>query len=622
MRQPRWYTTVKSVRMVLLLGIAVLVAASHAVDLFGRNANAQCLRIVVDTTSDWTSVSISGADWDVTEYEVLEGHTAPDLLITPGPDLGVNKRQSDQRRVVVSFQVSLVQMSESIELAVGKGHVGATLVTVYECGDAGELLVEQFTHAGVASDTDPLNRRYFLLPTAPVPALQPASAYFEDVNQDQATLVLFNGTVVTMIEPTEPQQAIAIAGARILAVGTNSEILALANPNTELIDLAGAAVYPGFIDPHTHFLGSTLGHFGSIESAQEQAVRHGVTMMAEMGATKQQLLAWRSWAEQGKLRIRHRVYLVYNDVCGHGFGHWYEEFAYGGQIAPHLEIGGVKLFVEESVCSGLPRPAFSSGVLARATPEGIQHFGSNVPFFTARGFADVLRRIDELGLQIAIHSIGDAGTDVCLTAIASVLEGRTNVLRHMILHNSFLRDDQIDRYCELDIVALVEPFFPCIEQTDERYLGPQLYHINNRWAELIRRGLHVALDSDFPGFGGLLAPLERLRKVVTGIQELDFAGNPASCRVTGCEKLTVWEALRMMTIEAAYAMHHEDELGTLAPGKIADVVVLSSNPLSVELEELKHIEVLLTMIGGRIEFEAPPLSVQLGSSPVDPGMAL
>ena len=71
------------------------------------------------------------------------------------------------------------------------------------------------------------------------------------------------------------------------------------------------------------------------------------------------------------------------------------------------------------------------------------------------------------------------------------------------------------------------------------------------------------------------------------------------------EAVTVEEALRMMTIGAAYALSMEEKIGSLKPGKFADLVILSDNPLTVEPDSLIYLEVLMTMVGGRVEHCAP-----------------
>jgi len=68
--------------------------------------------------------------------------------------------------------------------------------------------------------------------------------------------------------------------------------------------------------------------------------------------------------------------------------------------------------------------------------------------------------------------------------------------------------------------------------------------------------------------------------------------------------LTAWQGLRMMTVEAAYMLHREDEVGTLEAGKLADLVILSADPLTADPYKLTDIDVLLTMVGGVIEWRS------------------
>ena len=69
--------------------------------------------------------------------------------------------------------------------------------------------------------------------------------------------------------------------------------------------------------------------------------------------------------------------------------------------------------------------------------------------------------------------------------------------------------------------------------------------------------------------------------------------------------LTLQEALPMMTVEGAYALFREEEVGSLKPGKFADLIILSNNPLTVNPVAIRDIEVLMTMVGGRLEYCAP-----------------
>ena len=140
----------------------------------------------------------------------------------------------------------------------------------------------------------------------------------------------------------------------------------------------------------------------------------------------------------------------------------------------------------------------------------------------------------------------------------------------------------------------------------------------------VDRGLHVAWHGDDPFFGqqrGIVAPFFELHNALTRVeiprslrQGLDSGVCFAPRRLM--HRVTVSEALPMMTIEGAYLLHRENEVGSLARGKEADLIILSQDPQALEamasgldvraldrpIHEIRNIHVLMTMIGGRVEF--------------------
>jgi hypothetical protein len=229
--------------------------------------------------------------------------------------------------------------------------------------------------------------------------------------------------------------------------------------------------------------------------------------------------------------------------------------------------------------------------------------------------AAVVSEVQAAGYQAAIHSIGDRAIETVLDAIDVALDGQPNTYRHRIEHNSFIRPELLTRYGELGIVATVF-------RLPSRYLqNPSWYRkgfidmhgeMVQPWFEPHRSlldanpGLHVAWHSDWPNIGR--SPLHDRHGLVTR-QQLTADGvtiyEPPDW-VTS-EAVTVEEALRMMTIEGAYALFMEDKIGSLKPGKFADLIVLSDNPLTVEPDSLIDLKVLLTMVGGCVEYSAPGL---------------
>lgn len=430
------------------------------------------------------------------------------------------------------------------------------------------------------------------------------------LGDESPSIILFNGTVVTMASEGESYDAIAILGNRILTMGGNSKIVALAGASTRLIDLQGAAVYPGFIDPHTHLLNDS-GNVGlsPIES-QALALRYGITSAASMYTTPELLAETIQMANHGEIRVRFSLYLIYNTSCGDVLGHWYPGYVPLSDIAPRLQIGGIKVFSETSVCGDdLIGISFTPTLRSVLSPGGAAWYGDNRPLFTQAELADVIQTVSKHGFPVAIHAIGDGGVQLSLDAIEAALSGSANTLRHTILHNLFIRDDLLGRYADLGIVAAVESVSPCFVAFYRDLLPGTSKHIVRRWGDLAATGAHVTADSDWPWSAEeAINPLFRLQALMSPVNHSQSYEDWEPCDLLPEDQLlTAWQGLRMITFEAAFMLHREDELGTLEPGKLADLVVLSEDPQHTDADSLADIIVLLTMVDGVIEFHTSSL---------------
>jgi len=432
------------------------------------------------------------------------------------------------------------------------------------------------------------------------------------------------------MEPDMPQaEALAVQGENILAVGANEEILTLSGPETEVIDLDGRALLPGFVDSHTHIFNdrakARLNEYipnGTLEEAQHLAIKLGITTLANMWVDHRFLEEFEVF--EPNLKVRTKLYLAYNSNCGDVYGQWWTGELPLTSTSGRLQVTpGVKIFSDGGTCGKVP------AMTVEIQPD---YYGDL--FMTEEQLVDVVTDIDARGLQVAIHAIGDRAIESVLDALETVLAGRPNTLRHRIEHNNYIRPDLLPKYGQIGVVPAVWNSEACwindvadVGPGGELILtqrgGPTSHPWINPWRSLIDQnpGIKLAWHSDTPWVG--FSPITDLYSLVTRNEVRvyqDYGGgqHPVGtvCNAPDWladEAITREEALELMTINSAYALHMDDVVGSLKPGKYADLVVLSNNPLSVTEHELKDLEVLLTMIGGVVEYSAP------GSDLIFPG---
>ncbi len=209
----------------------------------------------------------------------------------------------------------------------------------------------------------------------------------------------------------------------------------------------------------------------------------------------------------------------------------------------------------------------------------------------------------EHGFQLCVHAIGDRGNretlDIYERAFA---QAGVAGLRWRIEHAQHLHPTDIPRFAELGLVASMQgvhctsdgPWVP--QRLGARRSAEGAY----RWRDLIDRGVIVSNGTDAPVED--VDPIANFHASVTRRTDDDELFHPE-------QRMTRMEALRSMTVNAAYAAFEEDRKGTLEPGKLADVTVLSRDILEAPDDELPDTQVVYTIVGGRVLFD--------GTTPVD-----
>lgn len=437
----------------------------------------------------------------------------------------------------------------------------------------------------------------FLLITAcarsePTKTPQPTNTP-EPMNTTAADVVFHNGVVITM-EPGQPQaQAVAILGEEILDVGSDDAVMAHAGSETQVIDLGGRTLVPGFIDSHAHWIGDNQQTgYSSLDETVQYLLENGWTSINEMFVTPERLADLQALDQEGRLRVRVNAYMPVN-YREQRFGRTYEAYAPRQIVSPRVRLAGVK-FVSES------------------------YYGETL-YFTQSELNEEFTAAHDAGWQIAVHTELVEGHTLVLNALDAALSGGDNsAARHRIEHVFGITDDQLEEIRVKGYIASIQfPLpanFPYQDPTFYDRVFEDRFPLLCRWRDLYDAGVLIAGGSDWPwqtndsyheiGRAPAGSPLRLIYKAATHTNTQDVITD----EWMDGQYLPVEASLEALTINGAYATFEEDVKGSLARGKLADIVILSDNPVSVaetDIKRVRDIEVLMTMIGGNVEYCAP-----------------
>lgn len=409
--------------------------------------------------------------------------------------------------------------------------------------------------------------------------------------QSEDVLVFQGGTVVTMDDDLPVAEAVLIRDGLIAAVGSDEDILNLVGEEADIIDLQGRTLLPGFIDAHSHWL-NDLFEVDSIEEAIDMSLRYGWTTISQLFTFPELIDDLLSLDSQGEIRNRVNLYLRLS-WQDQRWTDWYKDYPPGEMLTPMIRVVGVKMFADGNL---LPATA----AFSEPYPDDLNNYGQL--FFTREELNQLVKETHNSGYQIAIHAVGDAAIEQVINAYESVLGDESNEkYRHRIEHALFLRDDLIQRMASKSIIASFQNHWATSDYLDwyEGIVGIERISLLARWRDLLDSGVPSAASTDYPYCNYGATAIHGLFSSVTR-KGPHFRLEPAESLLT--QRLNIEEALKLITIDAAYATFQENVTGSITPGKYADLVVLSDNPLEIPPEELIDLNVWMTVVGGKIEY--------------------
>ena len=343
-----------------------------------------------------------------------------------------------------------------------------------------------------------------------------------------------------------------------------------------------AAMPPKTLDQR---LAEARGALGQLREA-------GVTTIHDNTAPEQ-FDVYRELRRRGELSVR--VYArptldKAGDLAAVGIGHGFGD--------DWIKIGGLKGFVDGIMGNSSARfyePYLTSGEL-----------GSWRTMMDPPGNMErLLLLADSAGHWPQVHAIGDKAVDTLIDLFERVMTvNGPKPRRFRVIHTQVLRDARVAaRMARLGLIAEVQPYHAI---DDMRWMEPRI-GARARWAyafrTLQRAGVLLAFGSDWPGTNASWYPTSPVLGIYAAVTRQTLDGTPPAGWFPE-ERVDVETALRAYTVNNAYAAGEEAEKGKLAPGFLADVVVLDGDPFVVAPGAIKDIKVLLTVVGGRVVFEA------------------
>lgn len=209
--------------------------------------------------------------------------------------------------------------------------------------------------------------------------------------------------------------------------------------------------------------------------------------------------------------------------------------------------------------------------------------------------------VDRNRLQICVHAIGDRANAFMLDLFEKIKkENAPWDRRFRIEHAQHLRRNDIYRFAEIGVIASVQPYH-CIDDGvwAEKRIGPERIQTTHAYRSLLSSGAVVAFGTDWP-----VAPLNPLLGIYAAVTRRTVDGkNPYGWNPK--EKISAEEAIKCYTLNAAFASFEEKIKGSIEVGKLADLVVLSDDILSIDPVKIKDVKVTMTVFNGEIIYKSP-----------------
>ena len=379
----------------------------------------------------------------------------------------------------------------------------------------------------------------------------------------------------------------------------NSMGLSLANINSESNDPPGGKIrrYENSLEPNGVFeetaayplqqlaMSAYKDPIGSVKKAMDIYARNGITT-AQDGASSQETIALMQAADaQGMINLD----IISYPIGQNGLDQNLDSINFGNYTG-RLKIGGIKLILDGSPqgkTAYLTEPYYKP-------PHSESDSYKGYPLIPQSEVSKLVKRYADLNIPIMAHANGDAAADMLIEAVKNA--DITSDHRTIMIHAQTVREDQLDKMKELSII-------PSYFSTHTFYWGD--WHRDSVFGEdramrisptksTLNRKIPFTVHNDAP-----VVPPDMIRLLWSTTNRKTRSG-----KVLGEEqKISTYSALEAMTINAAFQHFEDDIKGSIEVGKLADLVVLSEDPLSIPVNELLELKIMATYSHGKEIFK-------------------
>ncbi|HWQ34279.1 MAG TPA: amidohydrolase [Blastocatellia bacterium] len=326
----------------------------------------------------------------------------------------------------------------------------------------------------------------------------------------------------------------------------------------------------------------------AVRAAMRYAAENGVTSVQDMSAAPNVLSVYQKLLANNELTVRiyaHQPLTSWERLAGVGV-----RAAFGGE---KLKIGGLKGFADGSL--GSTTALFFEPYLDAPDTAGLP----SDEMFPESGMQERILKADRAGLQIAVHAIGDRANSTILRMYEEAIrQNGERDRRFRIEHAQHLRKAEIQQFAKLHVIASMQPYHAIDDgRWAEKRIGPERAKGTYAFRSLLDAGAILAFGSDW-----FVAPMEPLMGIYAAVTRRTLDGKHPQGWVPA-ERITVAEAIRAYTMGSAYASFEEKLKGSIEPGKLADLVVLSDDILTINPIEIEKVKVVMTIFDGRVIYE-------------------